>query len=148
MRLSGGRCSSNVKRAGPASGPACEPELFHSRSFFSVSVHKGDISRVGAGLKVSRINVWGLVMRGAHRDVFELAFAGIPRVAEVIAALRLEDRPRALHAVEQRYRQMARESGVSEGAADVWGAAVMSLLRLCVREDEYQRSRVSSPAGP
>ena len=85
----------------------------------------------------------GRTVRGAHQDVFDLAFAGIPRVADVIAALRLEDRPKALHAAEQRYRQMARDSGVSEGAADVWGAAVMSLLRLCVREDEYQRSRLA-----
>jgi hypothetical protein len=80
------------------------------------------------------------MMRGAHQDVFELAFAGIPRVAEVIAALRLEDRPRALHAAEQRYRQMARDSGVSEEAADIWGAAVMSLIRLRVAEESTSHS--------
>jgi hypothetical protein len=80
------------------------------------------------------------MMRGAHQDVFELAFAGIPRVAEVIAALRLEDRPRALHAAEQRYRQMARDAGVSEGAADVWGAAVISLIRLRMAEERTSTS--------
>ncbi len=83
-------------------------------------------------------------MRGAHQDVFERAFAGIPRVAEVIAALRLEDRARALHAAEQRYRQMARDSGVSEGAADVWGAAVMSLIRLRVAEERTSANGASS----
>ena len=68
-----------------------------------------------------------------------MAFAGIPRVAELIAALRLEDRIRALDAAEQRYKQMARDLGVSEGAADVWAAAVMSLIRLRVVEETVQR---------
>ncbi len=75
-----------------------------------------------------------------HQDIFEMAFAGIPRVAELIAALRLEDRIRALDAAEQRYKQMARDLGVSEGAADVWAAAVMSLIRLRVVEEAVQRA--------
>ena len=75
-----------------------------------------------------------------HQDIFERAFAGIPRVAELIAALRLEDRIRALNAAEQRYKQMARDVGVSEGAADVWAAAVMSLIRLRVVEETFQRA--------
>jgi hypothetical protein len=75
-----------------------------------------------------------------NQDIFEMAFAGIPRVAELIAALRLEDRIRALHAAEQRYKQMARDLGVSEGAADVWAAAVMSLIRLRVVEETVQRA--------
>ncbi|MGO9948591.1 MAG: hypothetical protein ACLPWG_17265 [Steroidobacteraceae bacterium] len=74
-----------------------------------------------------------------NQDIFEMAFAGIPRVAELIAALRLEDRIRALKAAEQRYKQMARDLGVSEGAADVWAAAVMSLIRLRVVEETVQR---------
>ena len=74
-----------------------------------------------------------------NQDIFEMAFAGIPRVAELIAALRLEDRIRALDAAEQRYKQMARDLGVSEGAADVWAAAVMSLIRLRVVEETVQR---------
>ncbi len=74
-----------------------------------------------------------------HKDIFEIAFAGIPRVAELIAALRLEDRTRALDAAEQRYKQMARDLGVSEGAADVWAAAMMSLIRLRVVEETVQR---------
>ncbi len=69
-----------------------------------------------------------------------MAFAGIPRVAELIAALRLEDRTRALDAAEQRYKQMARDLGVSEGAADVWAAAVMSL-------DSVACSRRNRPAS-
>ena len=48
-----------------------------------------------------------------NQDIFEMAFAGIPRVAELIAALRLEDRIRALEAAEQRYKQLARDLGVS-----------------------------------
>ena len=74
-----------------------------------------------------------------NQDIFEMAFAGIPRVAELIAELRLEDRIRALDAAEQRYKQMARDLGVSEGAADVWAAAVMSLIRLRVVEETVQR---------
>jgi hypothetical protein len=83
----------------------------------------------------------GLSMQSDSRnqDIFEMAFAGIPRVAELIAALRLEDRIRALDAAEQRYKQMARDIGVSEGAADVWAAAVMSLIRLRVVEETVQR---------
>ena len=74
-----------------------------------------------------------------NQDFFEMAFAGIPRVAELIAALRLEDRIRALDAAEQRYKQMARDQRVSEGAADVWAAAVMSLIRLRIVEETVQR---------
>jgi hypothetical protein len=75
-----------------------------------------------------------------HQDIFERAFAGIPRVADLIAALHREDRIRALDAAEQRYKQMARDVGVSEGAADVWAAAVMSLIRLRVVEETFQRA--------
>ena len=74
-----------------------------------------------------------------NQDIFEMAFAGIPRVAELIAALRLEDRIRALKAAEQHYKQMARDLGVSEGAAGVWAAAMMSLIRLRVVEETVQR---------
>jgi hypothetical protein len=76
-----------------------------------------------------------------NQDIFEMAFAGIPRVSGLIAALRLEDRIRALDAAEQRYKQMARDLGVSEGAADVWAAAVMSLIRLRVVEETTSASR-------
>jgi len=72
-------------------------------------------------------------LRDQH--IFEMAFAGIPRVAELIAALHLEDRARALDAAEQHYKQMARDIGVSEGTADVWGAAVASLIQLRLAEE-------------
>jgi len=75
-----------------------------------------------------------------HQDIFEMAFAGIPRVAQLIATLHLEDRIRALDAAEQRYKQMARDLGVSEGADDVWAAALMSLIRLQVVEAAVQRT--------
>jgi len=69
-----------------------------------------------------------------------MAFAGIPRVADLIAALRVDDRTKALDAAEQRYKQMARDLGVSEGAAEVWAAAMMSLIRLRVVEETVQRA--------
>ena len=75
-----------------------------------------------------------------HQEIFELAFAGIPRVADLIAALRVDDRTKALDAAEQRYKQMARDLGVSEGAAEVWAAAMMSLIRLRVVEETVQRA--------
>jgi hypothetical protein len=75
-----------------------------------------------------------------HQEIFEMAFAGIPRVANLIAALRVDDRTKALDAAEQRYKQMARDLGVSEGAAEVWAAAVMSLIRLRVVDETVQRA--------
>jgi hypothetical protein len=80
-----------------------------------------------------------------HRDIFDMAFAGIPRVAAVVAALHLEDRAKALDAAEQHYKQMAQDLGVSQGAAEVWAAAVISLVRLRLAEDIAQRvSRVQA----
>jgi hypothetical protein len=74
------------------------------------------------------------------QDIFEMAFAGIPRVAGLIAALRLEDRARALDAAEQRYKQMARDLGVSEGAAAVWRRVdVSDSIAFGRRNDERQR---------
>ena len=122
--------------------------MLHSFSPSRVSLRQGlsaDRSRFfdEAGAKRDRPLDWtdrmSMQSDSRNQDIFEMAFAGIPRVAELIAALRLEDRARALHAAEQRYKQMATDLGVSEGAADVWAAAVMSLIRLRVVEETVQR---------
>jgi hypothetical protein len=57
------------------------------------------------------------------------AVAGIPRVAEVIAAIPPEDRLRALNAAQKSYMQTAQALGYEGAGADQWASAVMSRLR-------------------
>ncbi len=75
------------------------------------------------------------------QDVFEMAFAGIPRVVELIAPLRLEDRARALDAAEQRYKQMARDLGVSKGSRSCLGRRGNVSDSIACGRREHERER-------
>jgi hypothetical protein len=59
----------------------------------------------------------------------QMAVAGIPRVAQAIAAIPVEDRPRALEAAERSYCRTALDAGYGEAQAEGWAAALMSQLR-------------------
>jgi len=63
-------------------------------------------------------------------EVFSLAIAGLPRVAELVATFSSEDRKRALEAAEQSYLETARGLGYQETDALQWAGAVMFRLRL------------------
>ena len=61
--------------------------------------------------------------------ILEAAVAGIPRVAEAVASIPEEDRPRALDAVEGSYWQTVRDLGYEEGPVQSWVSAVMLRLQ-------------------
>ncbi len=61
--------------------------------------------------------------------VLSYVIAGIPKVAELIAALPEERRPRALEAAEQSYLKTARALGYDEADAQQWASTVMFRLR-------------------
>ena len=69
-----------------------------------------------------------------EEKILEAAVAGIPRVAEVVASIPEEERPRALDAVEGSYRQTVRDLGYEEGPVQSWLAAVMLRLQREVKE--------------
>jgi hypothetical protein len=63
-------------------------------------------------------------------ETFASAIAGVPKVAELIAALPAEDRFRALEAAERSYLESAHALGYQEADAQQWTSAVMSRLRI------------------
>jgi hypothetical protein len=71
-------------------------------------------------------------------EALAAAVAGIPRVAEVIAAIPPEDRLRALNAAEKSYLQTAQALGYEGAGADQWATTVMSRLRN-LRESKSKR---------
>jgi len=71
-----------------------------------------------------------------EEEILAAAVAGIPRVAEAVAWIPEEDRPRALDAVEGSYRQTMRDLGYEEGPIQSWVAAVMLRLQTEVKAQE------------
>ena len=69
-----------------------------------------------------------------EEEILEAAVAGIPKVAEAVASIPEEDRPRALDAVERSYRQTVLDLGYEEGPVQSWVSAVMLRLRREVKE--------------
>jgi hypothetical protein len=63
-------------------------------------------------------------------QAFSAAIAGLPKVAELIAALPAADRVRALEVVEESYEQTARTLGYEDSDARQWASAVMLQLRI------------------
>jgi len=62
-------------------------------------------------------------------EVLEAAVAGIPAIAEFVAAVPSGQRAIALDALEGHYLQMAEDWGCSEGPTRMWVSAMMSHLR-------------------
>jgi hypothetical protein len=73
--------------------------------------------------------------------ILEAAVAGIPRVAEAVASIPEEDRPRALDAVEGSYRQTVRDLGYEEGPVQSWVSAVMLRLQKEVKAQASAKQR-------
>jgi len=61
-------------------------------------------------------------------EILEATIAGMPRVAEAIAAVPIEHRARALDAAEQSYLQTLQDLGYAEAATRKWVSAVMFQL--------------------
>jgi hypothetical protein len=61
--------------------------------------------------------------------VLSNVIAGLPKVAELIATVPAERRPKALAAAEESYFRTARALGYREDTARQWSSVVMSRLR-------------------
>jgi hypothetical protein len=79
----------------------------------------------------------------AEDEVLSVAIAGVPKVAEFIAAVPKEDRSRALEAAEKSYLRTALTLGYQDAEAQQWVSAVMSRLRL--EESDYMLRMLASP---
>jgi len=77
-----------------------------------------------------------------EEKILEATIAGIPRVAEVVASIPEEERPRALDAVERSYRQTVCDLGYEEGPVQSWVSAVMFRLQREVRNQESRKRNV------
>ena len=69
-------------------------------------------------------------------EMLEATIAGIPRVAQAIAAVPAKQRARALKAAEQSYLQAVQDLGCGEAATQKWVSAVMFGLRMKVEEEK------------
>jgi hypothetical protein len=67
------------------------------------------------------------------------AIAGIPRVAETIAAVPLGQRTRALDAAQQSYQKMAKDLGYDDTDAQQWASELMSQLSILIRLEKEMR---------
>jgi len=74
--------------------------------------------------------------------ILEMAAAGIPRVAQAIAAISVEDRIKALEAAERSYCQTALDIAYGEAQAEGWAAALMFQLRA-----ELEKQKVGEEGG-
>ena len=84
-------------------------------------------------------------------EVLSAAIAGVPRVAELIATIRTEDRSRALEVAEQSYLETAHAVGYKDDEARLWVSEIMwRLRRTCTsfllrqQADEDRRSAAAS----
>ena len=68
------------------------------------------------------------ILDAEHDEIFDAAIAGIPRVAEKIAAVPPEQRARALDAAEQSYQKTAADLGYAEATAQEWASELMFRL--------------------
>ena len=67
-------------------------------------------------------------------EFLEVATASLPRISQMIAALRVEDRAGAFEVAERRFTQAARDFDCEETEAKRWVAALMRKLGVLVDE--------------
>jgi len=93
------------------------------------------------GARVMALNF--TILDAEHDKVFDAAIAGIPKVAEMIAAVPLDQRVRALDAAAQSYKRAATDLGYAEAEAEQWASDLMFRLSVFLRS-EYREG----PEGP
>jgi hypothetical protein len=69
-----------------------------------------------------------------REEILEVAVAGIPRVAKLIADFPIEFQEGGLEVAERRYQQTVRDLGYAEADAQGWISVVMFRLRNQVAE--------------
>jgi len=69
-------------------------------------------------------------------EILQAAVAGIPRVAQAIAAIPAEHRASAFDAAEHSYLQTAKDLGGADEFAENWAAVIMRHLRAEVEQRE------------
>ena len=74
--------------------------------------------------------------------VLEAAVAGIPKIAQIIAFMPVENRATAFDAAERSYLQTAKDLGGAEEPAQKWASAVMLELRAAVEEQVMANRRL------
>lgn len=72
----------------------------------------------------------------------ETAVAGLPRVAEAVATIPDEEQAKALEAVEDSYRQTARDLGYDEDRIQSWVSTIMLRLRTELERRESVKQKV------
>ena len=77
-------------------------------------------------------SLWGLSSQEAK--ILQAAVAGIPRVAQAIAAIPAEHRASAFAAAERCYLQTAKDLGCADKFAQNWASAVMLQLQAQVEQ--------------
>ncbi len=83
-------------------------------------------------LSLSGCSLWGSSSQEAK--ILQAAVAGIPRVAQAIAAIPAEHRASAFAAAERCYLQTAKDLGGADKFAQNWASAVMLQLQAQVEQ--------------
>ncbi len=83
-------------------------------------------------LSLSGCSVWGSSSQEAK--ILQAAVAGIPRVAQAIAAISAEHRASAFAAAERCYLQAAKDLGGTDKFAQNWASAVIRQLQAQVEQ--------------
>jgi hypothetical protein len=71
-----------------------------------------------------------------EHEIFDAAIAGIPRVAEMIAAVPPEQRSKALDAAQQSYQKTAKDLGCDDADAQQWASELISQLSILLRLEQ------------
>ncbi len=83
-------------------------------------------------LSLSGCSLWGSSSQAAK--ILQAGVAGIPRVAQAIAAIPAEHRATAFAAAERCYLQTAKDLGCADKFAQNWASAVMLQLQAQVEQ--------------
>ena len=74
-------------------------------------------------------------------EVLSAAIDGLPKIVELITTVPEEQRPLALAAAHQSYRQTAQTLGYPENDVEEWASTVMSMLEIATLANERTTQR-------